>query len=145
MMANLRDEGTNPMVGLGFLPRKWPKGKKHNPNKEILEDPNQLARNGWQSVPNPWTHCVANQYVDWCHIDKFWLLQKHDTHVKNNATHFSSYKDHHMKSWLVDVNLAIWGTQKFKHNVVPLYVAQMVYVEVAMGVEMDWSKIPTSS
>jgi hypothetical protein len=50
-----------------------------------------------------------------------------------------------MKSRLVDVNLAIWGTQEFKHNVVPLYVAQMVYVEVAMGVEMDWSKIPTSS
>jgi hypothetical protein len=50
-----------------------------------------------------------------------------------------------MKSQLVDVNLAIWGTQEFKRNVVPLYVAQMVYAEVATGVEMDWSKIPTSS
>jgi hypothetical protein len=66
MTANSRDERTNPTVGLGLLPRKRAKVKRHNPNKEILEDPNQLARNGWQSVPNPWTHCVANQYVDWC-------------------------------------------------------------------------------
>jgi hypothetical protein len=46
MMANLRDEGTNPTVGLGLLPRKRAKGKRNNPNKEILEDPNQLACNG---------------------------------------------------------------------------------------------------
>jgi hypothetical protein len=50
-----------------------------------------------------------------------------------------------MKSRLVDVTLAIWGTREFKHNVVPLYMAQMVYVEVVMGVEMDWFNIPTSS
>jgi hypothetical protein len=50
-----------------------------------------------------------------------------------------------MKPQLVDVNLAIWGIGEFKHNVVPLYMAQMVYVEVALGVEMDWSNIPTSS
>jgi len=50
-----------------------------------------------------------------------------------------------MKLLLVDVNLAILGTRKFKHNVVPLYMAQMVYVEVASGVEMDCSNIPTSS
>jgi hypothetical protein len=37
------------------------------------------------------------------------------------------------------------GSRKFKCNVVPLYMAQMVYVEVALGVEMDWSNIPTSS
>jgi hypothetical protein len=50
-----------------------------------------------------------------------------------------------MKSQLVDVNLVIWGTREFKRNVVPLYMAQMVYAEVVMGVEMDWSNIPTSS
>jgi len=65
--------------------------------------------------------------------------------VKNNATHFSSYKDHHMKLQLVVDNLAIWMAQEFKHNVVRLYMAQMVYAEVALSVEMDWSNIPTSS
>jgi hypothetical protein len=50
-----------------------------------------------------------------------------------------------MKLGLVDVNLAIWGTQEFKRNVVPLYMNQMVYAKVALGVEMDWSNIPTSS
>jgi hypothetical protein len=42
-MANSRDEGidpTSPIVGLGPLLRKRAKGKRHNPNKEILEDPN---------------------------------------------------------------------------------------------------------
>jgi hypothetical protein len=43
MMANSGDEKidpTSPIAGLGLPPRKWAKGKKHNPNKEILEDPN---------------------------------------------------------------------------------------------------------
>ncbi len=68
-MENSGDERiypTSPMAWPRPPPMKQTKGKRHNPNKEILEDPNQLARNGWQSVPNPWTHCVANQYVDWC-------------------------------------------------------------------------------
>ncbi len=69
-------------------------------------------------------------------------MQRHNIHVKNNATHFSSCKDHHMKSQLVDVNLAIWGTWEFKCNMVLLYMVQMVYVEVILGVEMDWSNIP---
>jgi hypothetical protein len=72
-------------------------------------------------------------------------MQKHGIHVKNNATHFSSYRDHRMKSQLVDVNLAICGTQEFKYNMVPLYMAQMAYVEVALCVDMDWSTILTSS
>jgi hypothetical protein len=72
-------------------------------------------------------------------------MQKHGTHVKNNATHFSSYKDHRMKSQLMDVDLAIWGIEEFKHNVVPLYMIQMAYVEVALCVYMDWSTILTSS
>lgn len=50
-----------------------------------------------------------------------------------------------MKSRLVDVNLVIWGTREFKRNVLPLYMAQMVYAEAVMGVEMDWSNITTSS
>ncbi len=50
-----------------------------------------------------------------------------------------------MKSQLLDVNLAIWGTREFKRNVVPLYMVEMVYAEVVLGVEMDWSNIPTSS
>jgi hypothetical protein len=40
------------MVGLRLPPKKEMKGNRHNPNKEILEDPNQLACDGWQSGPN---------------------------------------------------------------------------------------------
>jgi hypothetical protein len=51
-MIDLGDEGIDPTVGLRLSPRKQMKGKRHNPNKEILEDPNQFACDGWQSVPN---------------------------------------------------------------------------------------------
>ncbi len=83
--------------------------------------------------------------MDWCHIDKFWLTQRHEIHVKNNVAHFNSCWDQHMKSQLADVNLVIWDISEFKCNVVPLYMAQMAYVEIALGVDMDWSIIPTSS
>jgi hypothetical protein len=76
-MANLEYEGTNPpspTVGLGPPPRKRAKGKRHIPNNFFLENPNQLARDGWWNVPNPWMHYVASQYVNWCHIDKFWSM-----------------------------------------------------------------------
>jgi len=46
-----------------------------------------------------------------------------------------------MKAKLVNVDLAIWGIRDFKHNVVPLYMAQMAYVEVALNIDMDWSTI----
>jgi hypothetical protein len=72
-------------------------------------------------------------------------MQKHGIHVKNNATYFNSFRNHCMKSRLMDINLAIWGKQEFKHNVVPLYMAQMAYMEVALCVDMDWSTILTSS
>jgi len=45
-MANLGDERTDPMVGLGLSPRNRTKGNRHNLNKEILGDPNQLACDG---------------------------------------------------------------------------------------------------
>jgi hypothetical protein len=80
-MENLGDERTDPMVGLGPSPRKRTKGKKHNPNKEILEDPSQFSCNGWQSVPNLWMHYVASQHVNWCHIEIFWPMHKHDLHM----------------------------------------------------------------
>jgi hypothetical protein len=41
-----------------------------------------------------------------------------------------------MKSLLVDVNLDIWGTWEFKCNMVLLYMAQMVYAEVGLSVDM---------
>ncbi len=107
-MANSRYGGTNPTsppVGLGPPPRKLAKGKRHILNKEILENHNQLARDGWWNVPNPWMHYVVSQYVNWCHIVKFWSMQKHDTHVKKNATHFSRCKDHRMK---LDWWMSIW-------------------------------------
>jgi len=69
-----------------------------------------LACDGWWSVTNPWMHYVTSQYVDWCHIHKFWPVQRHDIHVKNNVAHFNSYKNHRMKKLLVDVNLVIWGS-----------------------------------
>jgi hypothetical protein len=41
-----------------------------------------------------------------------------------------------MKSWLEDVNLVIWETREFKCNVVPLYMAEMVYAKVGLSVDM---------
>jgi len=52
---------------------------------------------GSQNVFNPWTHYVASQYVDKCHIDKFWPTQRHATHVNNNVAHFSKYWNQGMK------------------------------------------------
>jgi hypothetical protein len=48
-MENLRDEHTNqisPTVGLRPPPKKQTKGKKHNSNMDILENPNQLTCDG---------------------------------------------------------------------------------------------------
>jgi hypothetical protein len=42
-MGNSSNERIDPMARLGLLLRKQVKGKRHNPNREILEDFNQLA------------------------------------------------------------------------------------------------------
>jgi hypothetical protein len=142
-MEKMVDPGDERTTILGPHPKKWVKGKKQNSNMDISEDPHQLAHNGWLVYPTlGWIMWQANMLTSVTSTN--FGLCKGITLVSKIIVHFNSYKDHHTKSWLVDVNLAIWRTWEFKCNVVPLYMAQMAYAEVAMGVNMDWSTISTS-
>jgi hypothetical protein len=67
--------------------------------------------------------------VQWCYIDK------------NDAAQFTSCFDEQMNAHMLKVNTTITKNLIFAKNQVPLIVAQMVYVEVALGVQVDWRTI----
>jgi hypothetical protein len=68
--------------------------------------------------------------VWWCHIDKKWPFSRHETHMKNNYTQYTSYMDEHMKACMLEVYMAMI----FPKNQIPLIVPWMVYVKVVLGV-----------
>jgi predicted small integral membrane protein len=61
--------------------------------------------------------------------------------VWNDVTQFTSCFDEQMKAHVLKVNTTITKNLIFARNQVPLIVAQMVYVEVALGVQVDWRTI----
>ncbi len=61
----------------------------------------------------------------WCYI------------VKNDVVQFTSCFDEQMKARMLKVNTTITKNLIFAKNQVPLIVAQMVYVEVALGAQVD--------
>jgi hypothetical protein len=63
----------------------------------------------------------------------------HETHCKNNVTQFMSCQNAQMKACLLEVHMTMIRNQIFAKNYVLLNVAQMVYVKVALGVQVEWS------
>jgi hypothetical protein len=51
--------------------------------------------------------------VHWCHIDKKWPFSKHETHKKNNFTQYTSCMDEFMKTRMLEVHMAMTGSQFF--------------------------------
>ncbi len=60
---------------------------------------------------------------------------------KNDVTHLMSCFDEQMKAHMLKVNTTITKNLIFAKNQMPLIVAQMVYVEVALEVQVDWRTI----
>jgi len=81
--------------------------------------------------------------VWWCHIDKKWPLFKHETHMKNNSTPYTSCLNEHMKARMLEVHMAMMGNQFFSWNQMPMTMAWMVYVQVVFGVQVDWKIVPS--
>ncbi len=46
-----------------------------------------------------------------------------------------------MKECILEVHMAMMGNQIFYKNQVLLIVAQMIYVEVVLGVQVDWKPL----
>jgi hypothetical protein len=52
--------------------------------------------------------------------------------------------DEHIKVDILDVHMAMMGNQCFSKNQVLVIVAQMFYVEVVLGVQVDWRIVLSS-
>jgi len=79
--------------------------------------------------------------VRWCHIHKKWPLSKHETHKK---IILPNIQVEHMKACMLEVYMAMIGNHFFPRNQVPLTMAQMVYAEVMIGVQVDWRTVPSN-
>jgi hypothetical protein len=112
------------------------KGRRHKVEFKALEDPTIITNVGWQNYPKPWSCMLCLQYVRWCHINNKWPVSRRETHKKNNSTQYTNCLDEH-KALMLDVYMAATGSHFPPKNQVPLTMAQMVYVEVVLGVQVN--------
>jgi hypothetical protein len=53
------------------------RGNVQRKRLHVLRNPSKLAFRGWEEVPEPWTYADCEEYIEWCHIDKKFPLERH--------------------------------------------------------------------
>jgi hypothetical protein len=91
------------------------KGKWHEVKFKALEDPTIVVDARWQNFAQPWSYTLSSS-LWWCHIDKEWPFFKHETHMKNNYTQYTSCMDELMKACMLEVYMAMIRNHSFPKN-----------------------------
>jgi hypothetical protein len=118
-----------------------PKGKRHELRYEVLRDNELIAEIGWRNEIQPWSYRTCTKYIDWCHIDKHFPEEKHETHVLHNRALYTSCTNMKMLTRVSEVYNAFWGVPIPEDNCVPLCIWRMVYAEVILGKDVKWSTL----
>ena len=127
-------------------PRKSkPKGTPQDVQWEIYNNPNILAKPGWEEQTTPWTALIASRYVNWVHVDRaFWPRDRHERNCASASGKWTQMNNIPMKWRMLSVLRAISDDPKYaKHNI-PLCIVAMVYAESVLKVQVDWSSLPSA-
>lgn len=120
------------------------KGQTQKKRIYTLMDPTLLAFPGWDSVPSPWTLSTCERYIEWCHIGKKFELHRHKQNRDSNKANLVYCTDENFLERCIEVNQVLYGDRTVERNEVPLYLARMVYAEIALGKEVDWRTVNPS-
>jgi hypothetical protein len=108
---------------------------------EILHNPNLLAYEGWQTVPEPWTAASAMNYVSFPHFDRLWPEGCHEQHCKSRDTKYSHIEDLEIKWRFLTILRAISNLERWAKNSIPRCIASMMYAEHVLRKRVDWSTL----
>ena len=118
-----------------------PKGKTQRRQRHILVDPNVVAVRGWEKIKGCWTATTCKAHVQWCHIDKLFPYHRHKMHLKTNMANLHACTHDGFVQRCIEVYRYLYKTRSVPRNEVPLFLCEMVYVEVILQRMVDWSTI----
>lgn len=119
--------------------------KSHGGSQKIrryeLFDPTVKAFVGWEEAPMPWTQSTCKRFIEWCHIDKVFPNWRHEVHLKQNVANLHYCEDPEFAQRCIEVYKFIYRRDVVEGSRVPLFIAEMVYAEVKLEREVDWSSL----
>lgn len=99
------------------------------------------AKEGWESVREPWTTDHAMEYIKFPHLDRWWPTELHFKHCAARAVTYTHINDVHVKWRFLEILRAISNLEKWPKNNIPRSIAALMYAEYQLGKRVDWSTI----
>lgn len=124
-----------------------PRGRPQPINLDVARDPNILANPGWQNERGLWMYSTVRRYVEWTHLMRMFVpsanverMSKQRYGLWKEVCH-KIFGDRCKEVWDF-----LWGEpREFERGHMVMWLCQMVYAEVILGVDIDWSSIPRTS
>jgi hypothetical protein len=107
----------------------------------VLNNLSKLAFRGWEEVPEPWTYADCKVYIEWCHIDKKFLLELHRKNRKSNKENLKFCSCPDFIQWCIEVYQILYGRTNVDRNEVTVYICRMVWAKVVLKKKVDWRTI----
>jgi hypothetical protein len=104
----------------------------------VLNNPLKLVFRGWEEVPKPWTYADCEEYIEWCHIDKKFPLERHRKNRKSNKANLRFCSCPDFIQWCIEVHQVLYRHENVDRNEVVLYICPMVWAKAVLIKKVDW-------
>jgi len=116
-------------------------GRRQRKRLHVLQNPLKLAFRGWEDVAEPWQLSMCEEFIEWCHIDRHFPLERHHHHRYSDKANLTYCLNGAFIERCIEVYQWLYNTPKVHRNEAPLFMCRMVYAEVILGKAVDWRTI----
>src|SRR5665213_3516984 len=140
-------QGSTPGSTGGRRRGNAPRSRPQPINLEVARDPNILANPGWQNERGTWMYSTVRRYVEWTHLTRMFVPSANDERMSKQRYGIWREVSHQIfGERCKEVWDFLWGApREFDCGHMLMWLCQMVYAEVILGVDIDWSTIPRTS
>jgi len=140
-------QGSTPGSTGGRRRGNAPRGRPQPINLEVARDPNILANPGWQNERGTWMYSTVRRYVEWTHLTRMFVPSANAERMSKQRYGIWREVSHQIfGERCKEVWDFLWGApREFDRGHMLMWLCQMVYAEVILGVDIDWSTIPRTS
>ena len=118
----------------------WKRGRgTQNKRAHVLTNAEKLAFKGWEEEQEPWSMVAASRHLEWCHINKVFLPERHRTNRYACRANLTFALDREFAERCIQVYQWLYDEKYVKANCAALFICRMVYAEVKLHQVVDWS------
>jgi hypothetical protein len=96
-------------------------------------------------VAKPWNFGNCEAYNEWCHISRGFPHSRYKLHCNVDKANLYHCKWFVFKEQCIEMCQHVYETFVLEHNECPRSILRMVYAEVVLGKQVDWTTINIQS